>query len=148
MNPLRVSWMRSVVDRFEARKVGGGGGAGLATGKLPLERMKILDVGCGGGFLTEVRLECLVPLSFERRHGTNAQVWLFLFSFLQSLVRLGGNVTGIDASVENVKVAEAHAAADPSLTEGPGSLKYLNVAAGWLFAPKDSKEIAIVKLNR
>lgn len=44
-----------------------------------LENLKILDIGCGGGLISE-------PLS-----------------------RLGGKVTGIDASEKNVKVAKLHA---------------------------------------
>ena len=44
-----------------------------------LENLKILDIGCGGGLISE-------PLS-----------------------RLGGKVTGIDASEKNIKVAKLHA---------------------------------------
>ena len=44
----------------------------------PLEKLKILDIGCGGGLLCE-------PLS-----------------------RLGASMTGIDASENNIKVAELH----------------------------------------
>ena len=44
----------------------------------PLKGLNILDVGCGGGLLTE-------PLS-----------------------RLGANVVGIDASSKNIKIAKKH----------------------------------------
>ena len=47
--------------------------------KLPLKNIKILDIGCGGGLISE-------PMS-----------------------RLGANVTGIDASSKNIKVAKLHA---------------------------------------
>ena len=47
--------------------------------KLPLKGLKILDIGCGGGLISE-------PLS-----------------------RLGAQVTGIDASGKNIKVANVHA---------------------------------------
>ena len=47
--------------------------------KLPLNSLKILDIGCGGGLISE-------PMS-----------------------RLGAKVTGIDASEKNIKVAEIHA---------------------------------------
>ena len=47
--------------------------------KLPLKGLKILDIGCGGGLISE-------PLS-----------------------RLGAQVTGIDASGKNIKVANLHA---------------------------------------
>ena len=45
----------------------------------PLSNLNILDIGCGGGLLAE-------PLS-----------------------RLGGNITGIDASAKNIKIAKLHA---------------------------------------
>ena len=45
---------------------------------LPLKKLKILDIGCGGGLLCE-------PMS-----------------------RLGANVTGIDASEKNINVAKIH----------------------------------------
>jgi 2-polyprenyl-6-hydroxyphenyl methylase/3-demethylubiquinone-9 3-methyltransferase len=47
--------------------------------KIPLKNLKILDIGCGGGLISE-------PMS-----------------------RLGANVTGIDASSKNIKVAKLHA---------------------------------------
>ena len=47
--------------------------------KLPLKNLKILDIGCGGGLISE-------PMS-----------------------RLGSNVTGIDASNKNIEVAKLHA---------------------------------------
>lgn len=51
----------------------------------PLKNLTLLDVGCGGGLICE------------------------------PLARLGGSVTGIDASGENINVAQAHAA-DVGLT--------------------------------
>ena len=47
--------------------------------KAPLKRISILDIGCGGGLLCE-------PLS-----------------------RLGAQITGIDASKNNIKIAQLHA---------------------------------------
>ena len=44
----------------------------------PLKGLEILDIGCGGGLMSE-------PMS-----------------------RLGGNVTGIDASEKNIKIAKIH----------------------------------------
>ena len=45
---------------------------------LPLKGLKLLDIGCGGGLIAE-------PMS-----------------------RLGANVTGIDASLNNIKIAKSH----------------------------------------
>ena len=47
--------------------------------KIPLKNLKILDIGCGGGLICE------------------------------PMTRLGADVTGIDASNKNIKIAKAHA---------------------------------------
>ena len=47
--------------------------------KFPLKNLKILDIGCGGGLISE-------PMS-----------------------RLGADVTGIDASDKNIEIAKIHA---------------------------------------
>lgn len=74
MNPLRVSYMRrNLLDQAVVHQ-----GA-------PFKGLKMLDVGCGGGLLSE------------------------------SLARLGATVTAIDASKENIGIAKSHAAMDPAL---------------------------------
>ena len=50
----------------------------LENKKTPLKDLKILDIGCGGGLLSE------------------------------PMCRLGAKVTGIDASDKNIKVAKLH----------------------------------------
>lgn len=62
----------------------------------PLRGFRILDVGCGGGILSE------------------------------ALARLGANVLGIDAAVENVLAAARHSDANPRLA---GRLAYEAVTA-------------------
>ncbi|KAK9721074.1 Hexaprenyldihydroxybenzoate methyltransferase, mitochondrial, variant 3 [Basidiobolus ranarum] len=60
----------------------------------PFRGLRMLDAGCGGGLLTE------------------------------SLVRLGGDVVGLDAAKPNIKIANLHANKDPALRSGPGSIEY------------------------
>ncbi len=67
-NPVRLRYIKdTIIKRF-----------GNKSEKLPLKDIKILDIGCGGGLLSE-------PLS-----------------------RLGATVTGIDASDRNIKIAKMH----------------------------------------
>ena len=67
-NPVRLRYIKdTIIKKF-----------GNKSEKLPLKDIKILDIGCGGGLLSE-------PLS-----------------------RLGATVTGIDASDRNIKIAKKH----------------------------------------
>ena len=68
-NPIRISYIKDNI--IETLK--------LKNKKKPLEKVKILDIGCGGGLLTE-------PMK-----------------------RLGANITGIDASKRNIEIAKLHA---------------------------------------
>ena len=68
-NPIRISYIKeNIVSTFK-----------LENEKKPLEKIEILDIGCGGGLLSE-------PMS-----------------------RLGAKVVGIDASEKNINVAKLHA---------------------------------------
>ena len=68
-NPIRISYIKeNVVKTFNLKK-----------NIKPLKGVKILDIGCGGGLLSE-------PMS-----------------------RLGAEVVGIDASQKNITVAKLHA---------------------------------------
>ena len=68
-NPLRIKYIKEkIISHFN-----------INSKSKPLKNIKILDIGCGGGLLTE-------PMS-----------------------RLGANVTGIDASKKNIDVANYHA---------------------------------------
>ena len=67
-NPVRLKYIKDTINIKFGKK----------TEKLPLKDIKILDIGCGGGLLSE-------PLS-----------------------RLGATVTGIDASDRNIKIAKKH----------------------------------------
>ena len=68
-NPIRISYIKdNITSSFK-----------LKNKRKPLEKVKILDIGCGGGLLSE-------PMS-----------------------RLGAEVVGIDASEKNIQVAKLHA---------------------------------------
>ena len=64
INPLRTAWIEARTREHLA----------------PLSSLRVLDVGCAVGLLSE------------------------------ALARIGGRVTGIDVSAENIAVAGAHAA--------------------------------------
>ena len=67
-NPTRIKYIKeNIISNFK-----------LKNKSKPLSGISILDIGCGGGLLSE-------PLS-----------------------RLGANVTGIDASDKNIKIAKLH----------------------------------------
>ncbi len=67
-NPIRISYIKeNIIKTFR-----------LKHKKTPLKDLKILDVGCGGGLLSE------------------------------PMCRLGAEVTGIDASEKNINVAKIH----------------------------------------
>ena len=67
-NPIRIKYIKdNSIKHFKIKSL-----------KQPLKNLKILDIGCGGGLLSE-------PMS-----------------------RLGAEVTGIDASQENINIAKIH----------------------------------------
>ena len=68
-NPIRIEYIKkNIIKDFK-----------IKNEKKPFSNLEILDIGCGGGLLTE-------PMS-----------------------RLGGNLTGIDASEKNINIAKIHA---------------------------------------
>ena len=67
-NPIRISYIKNnIIKKLK-----------LKNSKKPLEKVRILDIGCGGGLLSE------------------------------PMCRLGANVVGIDASIKNINVAKIH----------------------------------------
>ena len=68
-NPIRISYIKDNI--IKSLKIN--------QKKNPLKKVKILDIGCGGGLLSE------------------------------PMCRLGADVTGIDASSKNISVAKIHA---------------------------------------
>ena len=68
-NPIRIKYIKeNIINSFK-----------LKTKQRPLDKINILDIGCGGGLLSE------------------------------PMTRLGANVTGIDASSKNINIAKLHA---------------------------------------
>ena len=67
-NPIRIKYIRDrIISEFKIKK-----------NREPFKGLKILDIGCGGGLLSE------------------------------PMARLGAEVTGIDASNKNIQVAKYH----------------------------------------
>ena len=68
-NPIRIQYIKeNIIGNFK-----------LKNKKKPLDKINILDIGCGGGLLSE------------------------------PMTRLGANITGIDASSKNINIAKHHA---------------------------------------
>jgi len=68
-NPIRIKYIKeNIINNFK-----------LKAKKRPLDKINILDIGCGGGLLSE------------------------------PMTRLGANVTRIDASNKNITIAKLHA---------------------------------------
>ena len=67
-NPVRIEY---ILEKTSSH-------FGIKDKKFPLKGLKFLDIGCGGGLMSE------------------------------PMCRLGANVTGIDASFKNIKIAESH----------------------------------------
>jgi len=68
-NPIRIKYIKeNIIRSFK-----------LKAKQRPLNKINILDIGCGGGLLSE------------------------------PMTRLGANVTGIDASSKNINIAKLHA---------------------------------------
>ena len=68
-NPIRIRYIKeNIIQNFK-----------LKAKKIPLQKINILDIGCGGGLLSE------------------------------PMTRLGASVTGIDASDKNINIAKLHA---------------------------------------
>ena len=68
-NPIRIEYIKNnLIKEFN-----------IKNKKKPFSNLEILDIGCGGGLLTE------------------------------PMCRLGGKITGIDPSKKNIKIAKLHA---------------------------------------
>ena len=68
-NPIRIEYVRDIIIKHFKIK----------NSKKPLNKFSLLDIGCGGGLLSE------------------------------PMCRLGADVTGIDASKKNIEISKIHA---------------------------------------
>ncbi|XP_047940704.1 ubiquinone biosynthesis O-methyltransferase, mitochondrial [Salvia hispanica] len=75
MNPTRLAFIRSTLCRHFGKD---------PCCSRPFEGLKFVDIGCGGGILSE------------------------------PLARMGASVTGVDAVEKNIKIAQLHADLDPT----------------------------------
>ena len=97
-NPIRIEYILEEISKhFKLNR----------NKKLLLKNLEILDIGCGGGLISE------------------------------PMARLGGNVTGIDASGKNIKIASLHS------KENNLKINYLNKSPEQL----DEKEKFDIILN-
>ncbi|MEM8616790.1 MAG: bifunctional 2-polyprenyl-6-hydroxyphenol methylase/3-demethylubiquinol 3-O-methyltransferase UbiG [Pseudomonadota bacterium] len=69
-NPVRLAYIRDMAEQHFGLELGQ---------RRPLEGLRLLDIGCGGGLVSE------------------------------PMTRLGASITGVDASEANIKTALAHA---------------------------------------
>ncbi|KAI9091304.1 S-adenosyl-L-methionine-dependent methyltransferase [Phlyctochytrium arcticum] len=83
MNPVRVRYVRDTLEDMRRQDLV------AASETHPLKNIRMLDIGCGGGLLSE------------------------------SLALLGANVVGADAAKENIQMASLHAEQNPLLRENP-----------------------------
>ncbi|XP_069703434.1 ubiquinone biosynthesis O-methyltransferase-like isoform X1 [Periplaneta americana] len=88
---------------------------------LPLQGLKIIDIGCAAGILTEIAsrgaaratLRWQNDILHSRRFTPR---WGRLGEWHKALAKLGAEITGVDASQNMIKVAKIHAEKDSKIS--------------------------------
>mmetsp|Transcript_929 Transcript_929/g.2554 ORF Transcript_929/g.2554 Transcript_929/m.2554 type:complete len:333 (-) Transcript_929:775-1773(-) len=105
MNPVRVAFIRAAASgHFQLAR------------ENALRGLRVLDVGCGGGLVSE------------------------------PLARLGANVLGIDAAEVGVKVARQHAQQDSLLASNEGSAEFRSCTAEALVAEAQAGKLELFEI--
>ncbi|KAL8140391.1 hypothetical protein V2J09_006412 [Rumex salicifolius] len=110
LNPARLAFIRlTLCDHF-----------GKDPNSIrPFEGLKFIDVGCGGGILSELLVHIfswkalLFLLEIEGHKQVKHSFANFTEHIQHPLARMGASVTGIDAVEKNIKIASLHAELDP-----------------------------------
>lgn len=74
----------------------------------PFEGLRLIDVGCGGGLLSEVYTWSDLVVRYKEDVVITSGLFFFFFC-LKPLARMGATVTGVDAVDKNIKIARLHA---------------------------------------
>ncbi|EPQ56347.1 ubiquinone biosynthesis O-methyltransferase [Gloeophyllum trabeum ATCC 11539] len=111
MNPIRMQFIREKILEITREEQGEDVAARMENGPGLLKGLDVLDVGCGGGLLSE------------------------------SLARLGACTLGIDASEANIGIASLHAAADPRLSSRTPSAASAGVQGSLTYAYTSAEEL-------
>jgi len=109
LNPIRMLFLRQEVTKRLRSKEGSHYATNTKESK-PFQGLRILDIGCGGGIMSE------------------------------AIARLGGEVVGVDASLENIRVAMEHLKQDPFLK---GKIDYRAIAAETLAEKGEKFDIVV-----
>ncbi|GJJ15135.1 hypothetical protein Clacol_009410 [Clathrus columnatus] len=98
MNPVRVQYILEKLQEVEEAENTVSSSSKYLNGRA-LSGLDVVDVGCGGGLLSE------------------------------ALARLGANTLAIDASESNITIASLHASKDPLLTGPNAKLEYRHTSS-------------------
>jgi 2-polyprenyl-6-hydroxyphenyl methylase/3-demethylubiquinone-9 3-methyltransferase len=118
MNPTRVKFVTEKLAELDEQN---------KTPGNVLKGLDVLDIGCGGGLLSEVQSPLVMKILKQLTRP-------------KSLARLGANTLAIDASENNIRIAQHHASLDPRLS----GLSYRHTAAETLLEESPDRQFDVV----